>query len=147
MAKHHGMKHHDGKHHGKHEEEKERKKGGRVGMWVSGNPDVKEEAEDDEDGAETGHERKRGGKVKKKHHRATGGKVLGLMTGGGVKARLDRPGRKSGGAVGANRSPLSTAHNAGGGGTGSSSPADTYRRRRKTPRSRCASISKPRIVS
>lgn len=131
MAKHHGMKHHDGKHHGKHHEEEkehERKKGGRVGMWVSGNPDVKEEAEDDEDGAETGHERKHGGKVKKhkKHHRATGGKVLGLMTGGGVRARLDRPGRKSGGAVGANRSPLSTAHGGGHGPEGSSSPTDTY---------------------
>src|SRR4051812_39893250 len=84
----------------------ERKKGGRIGMVASGNPEVLREANDDDDGAETGH--KKGGKVKK---RATGGKVLGLMTGGGVKARLDRPGRKSGGAVGANRSPLSTAHN------------------------------------
>ncbi len=73
-----------------------RKSGGRTNMWVSGNPDVKEEAE----------EKKRGGKVK----RAFGGKVLGLMTGGGVRPRLDRPGRKRGGAVGADRSPLSSAH-------------------------------------
>ena len=131
MAKHH-MEHkgHKGHHHGKHHEEKEeRKKGGRVGMVVSGNPDVLEEAHDDEDGAETGHERKHGGRAKKhhgKHHRAKGGKVLGLMTGGGVKARLDRPGRKRGGAVGANRSPLSTAHTGGHGADGSSAQTDTY---------------------
>ena len=103
MAGHHKEHHHGKHHHGKHHEEKEeRKKGGRVGMVVSGNPDVLEEAHDDEDGAETGHERKHGGRAKKhhgKHHRAKGGKVLGLMTGGGVKARLDRPGRKRGGAV------------------------------------------------
>ena len=111
MAKHGGMK-------------SCKKGGGRVGMVAAGNPEVLREANDDEDGAETGH--KKGGKVKKKEKRATGGKVLGLMTGGGVKARLDRPGRKSGGAVGANRSPLSTAHNCGGGGDGSSSPTDTY---------------------
>jgi len=65
-------------------------------MKVSGNPDVFAEAED----------KKKGGKVK----RATGGKVIGLMTGGGVKPRMDRPGRKRGGGVGANTSPLSTAH-------------------------------------
>jgi hypothetical protein len=47
------------------------------------------------------------------------------MTGGGVRARLDRPGRKSGGGVGANRSPLSTAHNTSSP-AGSSSPGDTY---------------------
>jgi hypothetical protein len=78
--------------------------GGRIGMKVSGNPDVFKEAED----------KKKGGKVK----RATGGgvagvgagKVIGLMTGGGVRPRLDRPGRKSGGRVGADKSPLSSAH-------------------------------------
>lgn len=125
MAKHHSKHHEDGhEKHGKHH--KERKKGGRTEMWVSGNPDVEKEAEDDEDGAETGH--KRGGRAKhhKKHHRQTGGKVIGLMTGGGVKPRLDRPGRKRGGAVGANRTPLSTAHAAGHGTDGSSSPTDTY---------------------
>ena len=113
MAKHHSM------------EDKKRKKGGRIGMVVSGNPDVLEEAHDDKDGEETGHEKKHGGKVKK-HKRQTGGKVIGLMTGGGVRARLDRPGRKRGGAVGANRSPLSTAHGGGHGVDGSSSPTDTY---------------------
>lgn len=73
-----------------------RKSGGRTEMKVSGNPDVFDEAED----------KKKGGKVK----RASGGKVIGLMTGGGVKPRMDRPGRKRGGGVGANTSPLSTAH-------------------------------------
>lgn len=75
---------------------------------AGGNPHVFEEAE-----------RKRGGRAK----RAAGGKVagvapaepatksVGLMTGGGVRPRLDRPGRKAGGRVGANTSPLSTAHN------------------------------------
>lgn len=70
--------------------------GGRTEMKVSGNPDVFKEAED----------RKKGGKVK----RETGGKVIGLMTGGGVRPRLDRPGRKSGGRVGADKAPLSSAH-------------------------------------
>lgn len=121
MAKHHS-KHHE-KH---HEEEKERKKGGRIGLVAAGNPDVLEEAKDDEDGAETGHERKHGGRAKKEKKRAKGGKVIGLMTGGGVKARLDRPGRKRGGAVGANTSPLSTAHSGGHGAAGTSSPVDTY---------------------
>ena len=67
---------------------------------VSGNPNVFKEAE----------ERKKGGKVK----RATGGKIegktIGLMTGGAVRPRLDRPGRKAGGRVGSNKAPLSTAH-------------------------------------
>jgi len=73
-----------------------RASGGGVDL-VSGNPNVIKEA----------RERKKGGKVGRKD----GGKVLGLMTGGGVKARLDRPGRKMGGRVGANTAPLSTAHN------------------------------------
>ena len=81
--------------------------GGRTDMKVSGNPDVFKEAEGKEDYAE-GDEKKHGGKVKK--HRATGGKVIGLMTGGGVRPRLDRPGRKLGGRVGSDRSPLSSAH-------------------------------------
>ena len=80
-------------------------KGGRIGMVASGNPDVIKEAEGKEDYAK-GDEKKKGGRVKKKN----GGKVIGLMTGGGVKSRLDRPGRKRGGAVGADRSPLSSAH-------------------------------------
>lgn len=77
-------------------------KGGRAQV-VSGNKNVISEAEENKTGDV---DRKKGGKVKRK----TGGKVLGLMTGGGVRPRLDRPGRKSGGGVGANRSPLSTAH-------------------------------------
>lgn len=66
--------------------------GGRTGMKVSGNPDVFKEAE----------EKKSGGAVK--------AKKLGFMTGGAVKARMDRPGRKKGGRLGANNAPLSTAH-------------------------------------
>lgn len=92
-------------------------KGGRTQV-VSGNKNVISEAEE---GTTGDVDRKKGGKVKRK----TGGKVIGLMTGGGVRARLDRPGRKSGGGVGANRSPLSTAHSATSG-NGSSSPTDTY---------------------
>ncbi len=75
-------------------------KGGRAQV-VSGNKNVISEAKE----ATTGDV----DKMKKK--RKTGGKVIGLMTGGGVRPRLDRPGRKAGGGVGANRSPLSTAHN------------------------------------
>ena len=87
-----------------------KEKGGRVGLKAAGNPDVFKEAEGKEDYAK-GDEKKRGGKVK--HKRASGGKVIGLMTGGGVKPRLDRPGRKRGGGVGSDRSPLSTAHHHG----------------------------------
>lgn len=85
----------------------QRAKGGRTGLVASGNPDVLKEAEGKEDYAK-GDEKKHGGKVK--HKSKSGGKVIGLMTGGGVKPRLDRPGRKRGGAVGADRSPLSSAH-------------------------------------
>ena len=89
-------------------------KGGRAQV-VSGNKNVISEAKEGTTGDVD--------KVKKK--RKTGGKVIGLMTGGGVRPRLDRPGRKSGGGVGANRSPLSTAHSATSG-NGSSSPTDSY---------------------
>ncbi len=77
--------------------------GGRKGMWVSGNPDVKKEAEGDEPYAE-GDLRKRGGKVKKK----------GGMHAEGKKAhhRMDRPKRARGGKVGSDRNPFSSAHSA-----------------------------------
>ena len=98
------MKGHKSEHHKHH-----KAGGGRLDMVASGNPDVIKEAEGKEDYAE-GDEKKHGGKVKMhKHKRKAGGKVLGLMTGGGVKQRFDRPGRKRGGAVGADKSPLSTA--------------------------------------
>jgi len=74
-------------------------------MKVSGNPDVFKEAEGKEPYAK-GDEKKRGGKVKKRN---AGGKVLGLMTGGAVKPRLDRPARKAGGRVGSDMNPLSSA--------------------------------------
>jgi len=89
--------------------------GGRTGLVASGNPDVIKEAEGKEDYAK-GDLKKHGGRTKK---RAAGGKVaapgktIGLMTGGAVRPRGDRPGRKMGGRVGADRSPLSTAHNSG----------------------------------
>ena len=132
MAKHHSSHHtkHDGGSKGAHHRDHEmhmhvhhhKKKGGRVGMVASGNPEVLKEAHEDKDGDETGL--KRGGKAKKKHHGKHHEKMR--MDGGGVRARLDRPGRKSGGAVGANRSPLSTAHSGGHGTDGSSNPRDTY---------------------
>lgn len=99
------MKGHKSHHHGRHH----KAEGGRTGLVASGNPDVLKEAKGEES-YDKGDERKRGGKVKKKHHRATGGKVLGLMTGGGVKPRMDRVARKRGGAVGADRMPFSGAH-------------------------------------
>lgn len=82
--------------------------GGRTHEVVSGNPDVLKEAEGKESYAE-GDERKHGGRAKK-HHRKAGGKVVGLMSGGSVRPRLDRPGRKMGGRVGADKAPLSSAH-------------------------------------
>jgi hypothetical protein len=88
-------------------------------MKVSGNPDVFKEAKDVDEG--TGN-RKKGGRAK----RADGGKVLGLMTGGAVRPRLDRPGRKMGGRVGADRSPLSTAHKGSSDGTSSPRSSDSY---------------------
>lgn len=52
--------------------------------------------------AKEAEEKKRGGKVKKK----AGGHVHGHM----AKHRLDKPGRKRGGAVGADMKPLSSAY-------------------------------------
>jgi hypothetical protein len=92
----HGGRHHKargGAEHGGESHEKH--------MVASGNPNVIKEAE----------ERKHGGKAKKK--RAKGGPVtknVGLMTGGAVRPRLDRPGRKSGGRVGSDSAPLTSAH-------------------------------------
>ena len=109
----------------------QRAKGGgaRKPDLVSGNPEVVGEAEDDVTGQddtvsenEKRHGKKHGGKAKRKK----GGKVIGLMTGGKVRPRLDRPGRKAGGGVGANSSPLSTAHNTTSQDAGSSNPQDTY---------------------
>lgn len=90
------------RHHEKHKEghkKHHRDDGGRVGMRVSGNPDVFEEAD----------ERKRGGKVHKKKH-------VGEPEGKIAKHRMDRlhrPGRKMGGRVGADKHPLSSAHSSG----------------------------------
>jgi hypothetical protein len=97
-----------------------RKEGGRTGMWVSGNPDVEKEAEGKEEYAK-GDEKKKGGMVKKKK-RATGG----VVEGSAPKMRLDRPGRKRGGGVGSNRSPLSTAHSGKAGGNETPKSDDSY---------------------
>ena len=84
-ARHHEEKHHEGH---------KRAKGGRVDMKVSGTPDVFEEAD----------ERKHGVKVKKKM------KHMGKAEGMKPKHRMDKPGRKRGGRVGADKAPLSSAH-------------------------------------
>ncbi len=52
--------------------------------------------------AKEAEEKKHGGKV----HKKKGGHVHGHM----AKKRLDKPGRKRGGAVGADMKPLSTAY-------------------------------------
>jgi len=80
-------------------------RGEKMPLVASGNPDVLKEAEGKESYA------KHGGRMKK--HRKDGGKVIGLMTGGAVRRRLERPGRKVGGRVGSDRSPLSSAHRSG----------------------------------
>jgi hypothetical protein len=79
--------------------------GGRTDMWVSGNPDVKKEAEGRES-YDKGDERKKGGRAK---HKKAGGAVH-RMAGGPVKARADRVARASGGRVGSDRMPMSSAH-------------------------------------
>ena len=91
-----------------------RASGGRTDMWVSGNPDVKKEAEskgpydkgDEPMKAEVNDKKKRGGKVKRRH----GGKVEHEMHGHHAKHRGDHPRRARGGGVGADMSPLSSAH-------------------------------------
>lgn len=80
-----------------------RASGGGTPDVVSGNPNVLKEAK----------KRKAGGRVVK-------------MAGGPVMARLDRPGRKRGGGVGANTSPLSTAHSGSTHGESRPRSGDTY---------------------
>ncbi len=85
------------RHRHKMEHEKhERAKGGRVGMVVSGNPDVLEEA----------HEKhKKGGRVKKHGMHAEGKKA---------HHRMDRPKRAKGGRVsGSDQNPFSSARSGG----------------------------------
>jgi hypothetical protein len=48
------------------------------------------------------------------------------MTGGAVRPRGDRPGRKTGGRVGADRAPLSSAHKGSSDGNATPSPKDSY---------------------
>lgn len=70
-----------------------RASGGRTEMVAGGNPEVIREAK----------ERKRGGKVEKDKH-------LGKPEGEKAKHRRDRPHRASGGRVGADKRPFSSAH-------------------------------------
>lgn len=48
--------------------------------------------------------------IKEAKARKSGGKCIGKMHGGAATKRLDRPGRKRGGRVGADVAPLSTAN-------------------------------------
>lgn len=85
-----------------HEEHKEhRKHGGHVKRRAKGGEVTYEGAGSNVE--KEAEERKHGGRVKKKKH---GGEVEGKHP----KHRLDRPGRKRGGAVGADLKPLSTAN-------------------------------------
>lgn len=86
-----GKKHHKAKGGGLEVDEMKAGDGG-------GDPEVMKEAE----------EKKHGGAAMRKKHRKHGGHV----DGGDKKHRMDRPmpGRKSGGRVGADKSPLSTAN-------------------------------------
>lgn len=103
-----------------------RAKGGRAQV-VSGNKNVIDEAEEDKTGDDdTIGDRKKGGAVKKRKKGGAVRKLVSFYTGGTVKPRADRPGRKSGGGVGANSSPLSTAHNTIATASGSANPTDTY---------------------
>ena len=72
---------------------KGKKGGGGLPMKAAGNPNVFKEAEKKGEGGS----RKHGGKVHKMH-------------GGKSRHRSDRPGRKHGGGVGSDKSPLSSAH-------------------------------------
>lgn len=57
--------------------------------------------------------------------RKKGGKVCAGPDGKMAKARADRPQRASGGGVGSNKSPLSSAHGTGGGGGSNRKPLST----------------------
>lgn len=61
--------------------------------------------------------------IKEAHEKKRGGKVKMAMKGAKAKMRLDKPGRKTGGRVGANSHPLSSAHaNSGGAKTDKGGP-------------------------
>ena len=48
--------------------------------------------------------------IKEAEEKKKGGKAMGKMHGPMSRHRLDKPGRKTGGRVGADKSPLSTAY-------------------------------------
>lgn len=76
--------------------------GGKVQKYTPENNVEAESEERKKGGRVKKPERKHGGRMKEEH------RVEGKM----AKMRLDRPGRKSGGRVGADKSPLSSAHTA-----------------------------------
>lgn len=74
--------------------------GGKVQKYTP-DDNVEKEAEERKKGGRVKHERKRGGRTMEEHR----------IEGKKAKMRLDRPGRKSGGRVGSDKSPLTSAHN------------------------------------
>lgn len=130
-----GRHEHEHSEHGKQHSEHHRKRGGRAKHHAEGgeikeaggNPYVEAEAHEKKRGGKAEHEgkhRKKGGKAEHEHehhgrHRRRGGKAEHeherkrgghVVEGHHAKHRLDRPGRKRGGGVGADTSPLSSAH-------------------------------------
>jgi len=73
---------------------------GKVASYSAAN-NVEKEAEERKRGGKCMPARKRGGRVKEEH------RVEGKM----AKMHMGRPGRKAGGRVGSDKSPLSSAHN------------------------------------
>lgn len=84
----------------KHRMEKScRAKGGSVKPYNAQGSNVEKEAEEKKHGGRV--KRKHGGRTKEEH------RVEGKM----AKMHLGRPGRKAGGRVGSDKSPLTSAHN------------------------------------
>jgi len=79
-----------------------RAEGGKVKAYDAQGSNVEKEAEERKRGGKVDcpPERKHGGKVKEEH------RVEGKL----AKMHMGRPGRKSGGRVGSDKSPLSSAH-------------------------------------
>ena len=116
MAKHHGMSGHMGeKHTGRHHQlhhDMTRKDGGGIGdddkmvkeeSYAGTGSNVEKEAEE--------RRAKRGGRMKRAHGGAVHKRHPMMVEGHKGGHRLDRPGRKRGGAVGADSKPFTSAHN------------------------------------
>jgi hypothetical protein len=94
-----------------HKSEHHRKRGGEVAedkLEKTEEGEGKEESYSGKNNVEKeAKEKKHGGKVKRKH----GGRAEHHVEGKKAHMHLGRPGRKAGGRVGADKSPLSSAHN------------------------------------